>query len=129
MMANPNMGGLGGGFPAPGMPSSAQGQNAAGSTAAPQAGTGTASQPQNLFNPFGAVPPAGGGAGATPPPGGMFGDPALMQQMLSAFGGGSLGGGALGGGGGLGDFPAAPTDTRPPEERFQVQLQVHIYFT
>ncbi|TBU25870.1 hypothetical protein BD311DRAFT_668775 [Dichomitus squalens] len=122
-------------------------------------------------NPWGAPPPAGSpsstgtgsttgtgtgadaGAGATgtgagtgavplPPSGGLF-DPAVMQQMLAAFGGGGAGAspfGGLGAGanpfggagaganpfGGLGAFgaPAAPADTRPPEERFQVQLQV-----
>ncbi|PIL31037.1 hypothetical protein GSI_05732 [Ganoderma sinense ZZ0214-1] len=63
----------------------------------------------------------GTGAGAAPPPpppGGMF-DPAMMQQMLAAFGGGGAGAGALGGFG----APTAPADSRPPEERFQVQLQ------
>ncbi|KAI0652761.1 hypothetical protein C8Q79DRAFT_119741 [Trametes meyenii] len=73
---------------------------------------------------------AGAGAGA-----GMF-DPAMMQQMLAALGGGTPGAGAgagaganpfgaFGGLGGLGAFgaPPAPADTRPPEERFQVQLQ------
>ena len=67
--------------------------------------------------------PAATGAAAPPPPpppGGML-DPALMQQMLAAFGGG--------GGGGLGGFgsPLAPADSRPPEERFQVQLQVRLF--
>ncbi|KAI0696891.1 hypothetical protein C8T65DRAFT_663127 [Cerioporus squamosus] len=85
----------------------------------------------------------GGAAAPPPPPGGMF-DPQMMQQMLAALGGVSAGAGAgaLGGGlgagagaanpfanpfgmGGLGAFgaPPAPADTRPPEERFQVQLQ------
>jgi ubiquilin len=69
-------------------------------------------------------------AGATPNPFNPFGlDPALMQQMLFS---GSFGGGAPGaagtagpGFGGLGGFgaPTPPADTRPPEERFQVQLQ------
>lgn len=47
----------------------------------------------------------------------MF-DPAALAQMQAAFGGG--------GGGGFGGFgapTAAPADSRPPEERFQVQLQ------
>ncbi|KAI0714533.1 hypothetical protein C8Q76DRAFT_568311, partial [Earliella scabrosa] len=81
---------------------------------------------------------AAGGAAPPPPPGGMF-DPAMMQQMLAALGGaGGAGAGAgagagigganpfgLGGFGGLGAFgaPPAPADSRPPEERFQVQLQ------
>ncbi|EPS99332.1 hypothetical protein FOMPIDRAFT_1164025 [Fomitopsis schrenkii] len=106
-----------------------------------------------LFFPFAPPPSAGGsnptsqGAqGAAPGAGagaGLF-DPALMQQMLAAMGGGAgpgavagagAGGadpfglgafGGLGGLGGLGAFggaQAAPADTRPPEERFQVQLQ------
>lgn len=41
----------------------------------------------------------------------------MMQQMMGAMGGG----GALGG---FGAPPAAPADTRAPEERFQTQLQV-----
>ncbi|KAG9309083.1 hypothetical protein JVU11DRAFT_10965 [Chiua virens] len=77
-------------------------------------GTGTAASP---------VAPAGGGLPAP--------NPALLQALLGAgpFGGGVGGGlGGLGGlGGGLGPFGAAPAatpaDTRPPEERFQVQLQ------
>ncbi|TFK83224.1 hypothetical protein K466DRAFT_589902 [Polyporus arcularius HHB13444] len=77
--------------------------------------------------------------GAVPPPGGMF-DPQMMQQMLAALGGAGagVGAGGLGAGagaanpfanpfgmGGLGAFgaPAVPADTRPPEERFQTQLQ------
>ena len=60
-----------------------------------------------------------------------FLDPAMMQQLMGAFGGaggGGLGGGPGGGfgGGGLFGAPATPTDTRPPEERFQVQLQVSV---
>ena len=114
MMGNPGMGGLGG-FPAPGLPSNAQGQGTAGSTTAPQAGTTAPTPPFGLFNPFGIPPPATSGTAAAHPPGGggLFGDPALMQQMLGAFGGGGLGG-----------APATPADARPPEERFQVQLQV-----
>jgi ubiquilin len=52
-------------------------------------------------------------------------NPALLQSMLDAGGGGfAYGGGAA----------PAPADTRPPEERFQVQLQVcvllaHCYST
>lgn len=134
--------GASGGFPAPGLPSTArQGQGQAQQT--PAAGTG-----QPFFNPF--FPPpadaptspgAGAGAGAAPgagAPGGMF-DPAVMQQMMNMFGGGGAGGDPLGFGGLPGGFPpfgqtpgfgaagaapAAPADTRSPEERFQVQLQV-----
>ncbi|KAF9646663.1 hypothetical protein BDM02DRAFT_2982101 [Thelephora ganbajun] len=52
-----------------------------------------------------------------PPPNPFF-DPAMMQQLMGAFGGpgGGLGGGLFG-------APATPADTRPPEERFQTQLQ------
>lgn len=81
--------------------------------------------------PFGAVTPEmmqqvaqmmGNGA---PPAGGAvanpFGlSPELMQQAAAAFGGGGFGGGF--GGGGFG-APAAPADTRPPEERYADQLQ------
>lgn len=64
-------------------------------------------------------PAAGSPPAAAAPPNPMF-NPALMQQLLG--GGGGFGGapGAAGWGGGA---PAAPADTRPPEERFQVQLQ------
>lgn len=80
---------------------------------------------------------AAGGTGAlptgVPPFPGM--DPAFMQQLLmGGLGGGGFGspGGAAGAGGGLGGLggfgapqtPAVPADTRSPEERFQVQLQV-----
>lgn len=104
-------GGLGGGFPAPGFPSTASQTQGANPTTTPQTGAGaTPTPPVNLFNPFGIPPPAAGGTGANPPGAGLFGDPAMMQQMLSALGGAPS--------------PAAPADTRPPEERFQVQLQV-----
>jgi ubiquilin len=43
---------------------------------------------------------------------------------------GGAGGGLGGGLGGFGGFgappPAAPADTRPPEERFEMQLQVRL---
>ena len=53
-------------------------------------------------------------------------DPAMMQQFLGAFGAPGGGGpGGLGGfGGGLFQPPATPADTRPPEERYQAQLEV-----
>ncbi|OJT05628.1 Deubiquitination-protection protein dph1 [Trametes pubescens] len=176
------LGGLGGagagngGFPAPGLPSTARQQQpeGAGAGAQPPAGSPPAAGGfPNYFSPFGAPysypgapggtaaggseAPAGGdasaglGAGAAPGLGGagMF-DPAIMQQMLAAMGGGSGGGagaaanpfgglggfgagglGGLGGlgAGGLGGFgaPAAPVNTQPPEERFQVQLQADPY--
>ncbi|KAI0706094.1 hypothetical protein BC835DRAFT_1312233 [Cytidiella melzeri] len=114
-----------GGFPAPGVPSTAAGDSQTAS-----AGTGnTASAPPvaPFFNPFFPPPatpggtPGGTNANATPNPNpfGMF-DPAAMQQMMGAFGGGGFGGGGFGGGFGA---PPAPADSRPPEERFQVQLQ------
>ncbi len=161
--------GAGGGFPAPGLPSTArqqQQQQPGGPPAAGTPGSNPTSPQANpfqnpLFNPFAFPfpPPAAGvnpnasgtpgadaGAGATggaapqPPPlgGGLF-DPAVMQQMLAAFGGAGPGAGAgagLGAGavnpfaldglGGFGAFraPPAPADSRSPEERFQVQLQV-----
>lgn len=162
------MGGFGGagagagGFPAPGMPSYAQGQtqNQNPSTPSPgsprAAGTGTGfnpsmyppfppatsppptsgsgtgtgagdtaaapapgSPPTVNANPFaalsslfGSMPPPAQGGGASP-----FGmvDPALVQSLL----GGTATGTASTA---LPPF-AAPADTRPPEERFQVQLQ------
>ncbi|GBE77193.1 Ubiquitin domain-containing protein [Sparassis crispa] len=121
----------GSGFPAPGLPSTARQQ-----APAPGAGAGAAAPPpQPFFNPFfppaapapsGSTPAAPGAGGAPPAPGaGMF-DPALMQQMLAAMGGDPYGYGGFGGLGGMGVPPAtsaAPVDARPPEERFQVQLQ------
>lgn len=139
----PGAGGAGA-FPAPGLPSTArQGSQL---PTSPSTTSSPASNP--LFNPF-SIPPAGGAAatgsnptspgaaGGAAPGAGMF-DPAVMQQMLAAMGGAGgagagagadpFGFGALGGLGGLGALgagatPASPADTRPPEERFQVQLQ------
>lgn len=115
-----------GSFPAPGNPSSTPGTGMTNptlpsATAQPGAiGTGT--------NPTGVI-------------GGGLPNPALLQALLGAGpfggggGGGGLGGGGLGGsgfGGGFGPFGAAPAavpaDSRPPEERFQVQLQVRLNF-
>ncbi|SPO38205.1 related to DSK2 - ubiquitin-like protein [Pseudozyma flocculosa] len=76
------------------------------------AGAGGATGGQPPANPFAALGGLGGagaggqGAGASP-----FGDPALLQQLLGGLGG--AGGGA----------PAAPRDSRPPEERFATQLE------
>lgn len=114
------LGGMGGGFPAPGVPGGAA-ADATSTPASPTgaAGNGTTSPPLNPFALFGGLPPMPSTAGAgSPPPFGM--DPALMQQLLGA---GPFGGGMGGGMGGFG-APAAPVDSRPPEERFQVQLQV-----
>lgn len=65
-------------------------------------------------------PAATGTPGAVPSP---FGNPAALAQLLGGGGGGGLGAG--------GGFPPGfftplvqpPADPRPPEERFQVQLQ------
>ncbi|KAI1791990.1 hypothetical protein LXA43DRAFT_370821 [Ganoderma leucocontextum] len=138
-----------GGLPAPGLPSTArQPQQQPGTGTGTGAQAGAPPNPYGFgFNPFlnpwGVPPPAAnpssmgsttgtgtgtagadagtgpsgtGAAAPPPPPGGML-DPAMMQQMLAALGGG--------GAGGLAGFgaPAAPADSRPPEERFQVQLQ------
>ena len=75
---------------------------------------------------------AGAGAGATGAGAGGRGagglvDPTLIQQLLGGLGSGAGGGTMPGLGGlGVGGFGGAPqpTDTRSPEERFQVQLQV-----
>lgn len=143
MMGGGPGGGIGaGGFPMPGAPGSG-GTNttdAQGSTGSP---TGGSPIPPPLFNPLFFPPPpaganaqgadgatgtgAGAGAGAaTGAPSSPFAnmlDPAAMQQMLGMLGGGA---GGLPGMGAFGVPPATPTDTRPPEERFQVQLQVHL---
>jgi len=47
----------------------------------------------------------------------------MMQQMLGLGAFGGPGAGGLGSYGGLTASPPPPADTRPPEERFQVQLQ------
>ncbi|ETW86423.1 hypothetical protein HETIRDRAFT_406535 [Heterobasidion irregulare TC 32-1] len=102
-LAPPDMfgGAPGGGFPAPGNP------NAAGTPS----GAGAGSAPGAAASPFGVPPnPFGGG------------DPAALLRML----GGAGAPGAAGAGGFnpfFGGAPAAPADTRSPEERFQVQLQ------
>ncbi|KAF4621792.1 hypothetical protein D9613_012200 [Agrocybe pediades] len=98
-------------FPAPGNPTSPS-QNAG--TTDP-ATAGSQQPPINPFNMFGAPAPgspgAAGAAGANP-----FGNQAgMLEQMLGLPG--------LGGFGGFGAMPPPPADTRPPEERFQVQLQ------
>jgi ubiquilin len=114
------LGSMGGGsaFPAPGLPTT--GGAASTTTAPPAFGIQTAGTPGT-----GAAQPA------TNDPFGM-GDPAAMlrqmQQMQALFGTPGAGAGAGGaanpfGFGGFGAPPAAPADTRPPEERFQVQLQ------
>lgn len=114
-----------GGFPAPGVPNT--GATSPGATPATDSTTGSVPTPFNMFTGVGAGAGAGAtGAGAGLPP---F-NTALMQQILAGGGGpfGGLGGGFGGGLGGLGGTPPAPADTRPPEERFQVQLQVRPTF-
>src|SRR5277367_4268636 len=102
-------------FPAPGTPSTG---NTTSTTTSPAASDQPAQPRTAAANPFAAFfPPAAGGAA---PAAGLnpFGmDPAVMQQILGM----SLAGGGAGGGFGV---PAASADTRSPEERFQVQLQV-----
>ncbi|KAG6875716.1 hypothetical protein C0993_007810 [Termitomyces sp. T159_Od127] len=107
-------GGGGGGFPAPGVPGSA-GANPSTTTNTSGAGTNTASQPPS-FNPFmWGLPATGaaGGAGADGAPAAHVNpwglNPAMMQQFTSGYGG-------------AGAAPVQPADSRPPEERFQVQL-------
>jgi ubiquilin len=118
-----------GGFPAPGLPGNAT------NPSSPASGSPPAQALPSLLSLFGgagagtASGTAPDGAGAASPFGSF--DPALMQQLFSG-GGGGLGGGAgipfgpggFGGFGGGNAAPVTPQDPRPPEERFQVQLQV-----
>ncbi|KAG6332743.1 hypothetical protein ID866_6350 [Astraeus odoratus] len=116
------LGGTGGGFPAPGVPSTATSASSPSSTTSPGQQSQSPQQ-QPPFNPFALFgqPP---GRQQQPQqqsqqqrqqpqsPFSPFGAdlPALLQSLQgqsAAFGG----------------IPAAPADTRPPEERFQVQLQ------
>ncbi|KIJ53998.1 hypothetical protein M422DRAFT_42281 [Sphaerobolus stellatus SS14] len=129
-------------------PGGAQGAQGPGLFGGPGAGADTSANPSAAgttpFNPSqwppfpqpnqGATTGAGAGTGATGAGAGGL-DPALLQQLLGGMGGmggGTPGGGFPGGGlpglGGFGGFgggaaPAQPADSRPPEERFQVQLQ------
>ena len=116
------------GFPAPGMPSTCTTATTNAATAthgapAPAAGTVPVNPWASFFPPAGgaAAAAAGGmGSNTTPPLMNPFGlNPALLQSMMDPGGGGGFGawGGAA---------PAPPADARPPEERFQVQLQVRI---
>jgi ubiquilin len=93
-----------GGFPAPGTP----GGNPASPTTT-----------ENPISPFNMFAPT---AARTNPGAGAFNmDPTAMQQLLGMMGG-------MDGMSGLAGVaqaqPPVPTDTRSPEERFQVQLQV-----
>ena len=107
-------------FPAPGTPNT----NPTSPTTTSPTSTTTppaASPPLNPFALFGAAPGTPGGF-----------NPALMQQMLAGNNTMGPGVGAAGGWGGFGDLgfgmanPPVPSDTRPPEERFQVQLQASL---
>lgn len=104
-------------FQAPGMPS-ATSPPAQQNPSVPGATPNTTNPGAAPANQAGSRLP-GAGAGS---PFGMM-DPALMQQLLAM---GPFGGGGFGGFGGSPPPPAAsatPADARPPEERFQVQLQ------
>ena len=97
------------------------------------AGQGTPSQASppaadaNTVNPFasmfgGGGAAAGGAGGFQMPPV----TPEMMQQAMQMFGGGGVGGGfgdLFGAGAGAAANPAAPADTRPPEERYADQLR------
>ena len=107
----------GGSFPAPGTPG-----NAANPTTNPTSPTSPAPAPAQGLAPFASMfnPPTGGVAA------GGF-DPAMLQQLFgmgAAAGAGAGGQNPFGSGVFGGGAAAAPADTRPPEERFQVQLQV-----
>lgn len=154
-----------GGFPAPGMPSYAQGQNQNQNPSTPSpgspraAGTGTGFNP-SMYPPFppatSSPPTSGSGTGAgdtaapapgSPPNAAAAANPfAALSSLFGSMPPPAQGGGAspfgmvdpalvqslLGGLGGTASTPLspsapfaapAPADTRPPEERFQVQLQ------
>ena len=111
--------GMGGGLGGPGGFG-----GAANPTVAPNPATNTTT-PGTTPSTTGTTDTTGTTTGSPPP--NPFMDPAMMQQLMGAFGG--SGGGGLGGGlggGGLFGAPATPADTRPPEERFQTQLQVSL---
>lgn len=76
---------------------------AGGANTTDSAGQGQTPQANPFASLFG-----GGGAGGMP----AF-NPEMMQQMMQNFGMGGMGGGA----------PAAPQDTRPPEEMYAEQLR------
>ncbi|KAI6106705.1 hypothetical protein EV401DRAFT_2121246 [Pisolithus croceorrhizus] len=92
-------------FPAPGTPST---RTTPSST--PSTGQQQQQRQQPPFNLFGGTPQSPSANIGTNP----FFNPALMQQILA----GGMGGSSLGAG-----IPSTPADTRPPEERFQAQLQ------
>jgi ubiquilin len=129
---NPGAGGMGGmfggagqagtgGFPAPGVPGGQQGNTGTGTDTNSPPPTSPGGGNANPFGLFGN--PGAGGAGAGAGAGGGLPDPALLQMLLGGGGFGGAAGAGAGGFGGLGSPPAQPADSRPPEERFQVQLQ------
>jgi ubiquilin len=132
MSAMMQEGGVGGGFPAPGNPGGfpAPGMpgNASNDAGNPTPGSPAVNPPfASMLGPVGASGATTGEAGGA----GAF-DPAILQQLFG-MGAGAAGGGAAGGGAPnpfgatanpFGTFGGAPADTRPPEERFQLQLQV-----
>ena len=117
LMRDMGAGPTSGGFP--GMGDGLAGLGGFGSTANPTAvpgqttSTNTTSQPPGTT---GTTNPTGTTTGLPPP--NPFLDPAMMQQLMA------LGGSGGGGLGGLLGTPPAPADARPPEERFQAQLEV-----
>jgi ubiquilin len=109
-----------GGFPAPGNPGGFPAPGTPGNAANPTNPASPAPAAQGMA-PFASMfNPSAGGA----PPAGGF-DPAMLQQL---FGLGAAAQNSFGGGNPFGAFggAATPADTRPPEERFQVQLQVRV---
>ena len=113
-VGGPTMGGF------PGMSEGLGGLGGLGSTANPATApnqTANANTTSQTPGPTGVPNPTGTTPGSPPP--NPFLDPAMMQQLLAL--GGPGGGGGLGG---LFGAPPTPADTRPPEERFQVQLEV-----
>ncbi|PPQ81614.1 hypothetical protein CVT25_013589 [Psilocybe cyanescens] len=113
-------------FPAPGTPNpnpNATPANPSSTPTSPPSTTAPAANPFNLFAGLGGAPGAGAGGGAFGDANPFGANPALMQQMFGLGSPYGPGAGGLGGYGGAATTPAAPADTRPPEERFQVQLQ------
>lgn len=123
-------------FPAPGTPSTNTPSGLPTTSPSPSptsnnsstTGTAGTSIPPNPFALFGGFPAAGAShltPGATPGSPDVNSNPfalnpALMQQMLGM---GALGVPGAGGLGPMGMTSPPPSDTRSPEERFQVQLQ------
>jgi ubiquilin len=106
-------------FPAPGNPNA---NSTTPSTTTPNTTSLTTTTTSPAANPFGMFGGAGGAGGNPFDP-----DPALTQQFLigGGFGGaGGFSGCCAPGTGGFRSAPAVPADMRPPEERFQIRLQI-----